>query len=109
MTPKEQPERWEQLKRLRWSIILLFFVLLMFNTYPSIKQIPFMSGAAVAHAYFGSLVQLLLIPTFIVIGTKERRARLAVRASNISLAEESASASATCRGCHPAPVLARWS
>jgi hypothetical protein len=39
MIPKEQTERWKQLKRLRWSIILLFFVLFMFNTYPSAKEI----------------------------------------------------------------------
>ena len=84
MIANEQTERWKQLTRLRWSIVVLFLVMFMFNKYPSAKEIPFMSGAAVAHAYFGSLVQLLLIPTFIVIGIRERRARLAVNASNAS-------------------------
>jgi hypothetical protein len=60
----------------------------MFNSYPSGKEIHFTSGTAVIVSYV-SLFQALLVPTFIVIGIKERRARLAVHASNASLAEES--------------------
>ncbi len=89
MIPDQQTERWKKLQRLRWSIILLFFVLFMFNGYPSAKEINFMSNTAVIVSYIGSLFQVLLVPTFIVIGIKERRARLAVHASNASLAEES--------------------
>jgi hypothetical protein len=81
----------KRLQRLRWSIILLFFVLFIFNSYPSAKEIHFMSGTAVIVSYIGSLFQVLLVPTFIVIGIKERRARLAVHASHASLAEEAIS------------------
>ncbi len=84
MITDEQTERWKKLQRLRWSIILLFFVLFIFNSYPSAREIPFMSNMEVALAYIGSLFQLLLIPTFIVIGIRERRARPAVNASNAS-------------------------
>jgi hypothetical protein len=89
MMPDKQAERWKKLQRLRWSIILLFFVLFMFNSYPSAEEIHFMSGTAVIVSYVGHLFQVLLVPTFIVIGIKERRARLAAHASKVSLAEES--------------------
>ncbi len=78
----EQAERWQKLKRLRWSIILLFFTLCVFNNYSSAKEIPFMSITQVAHAHFGTLFQILLIPALVAVGVKERRARLAVQASN---------------------------
>ena len=52
------------------------------------KEIHFMSNTAVIVSYIGSLFQVLLVPTFIVIGIKERRALLAVPSSNASLAEE---------------------
>ena len=82
MIPDELTERWQKLKRLRWSIILLFFTLCVFNNYSSAKEIPFVSIAQVAHAYFGTLFQILLIPALVAVGVKERRARLAVQASN---------------------------
>ena len=76
MADDEQTEHWKKLKKLRWTLIILFpFVGFIAPTSNAVTR-PFQSGSEVLIAWMFSALLVLIIPAVILVGIKERRARL---------------------------------
>ena len=69
-------ERWKKLKRLRWSLIFLFFFVgLMIPKY-NVMTAPDLSSREIAEIWMGRILYFLMLIAIVAVGMKERRARL---------------------------------